>query len=84
MHKRPTHNSSIGPLPTAHKPSTIYVMDGISGDSDRYERRARFATFGVAFAAAVIAIAMNRMQTPKTGVTPQTSVISVDATVSFG
>jgi hypothetical protein len=76
MHKRPTHNSSIGPLPTAHKPSTIY--------SDRYERRARFATFGVAFAAAVIAIAMNRMQTPKTGVTPQTSVISVDATVSFG
>jgi hypothetical protein len=29
---------------------------------DRYERRARVATFGVAFAAAIIAIVMNGMQ----------------------
>ncbi len=93
-------NGSIDPLCTRVQHCTIVTMIRRTATDETYERRARFATFGVAFAAALIAIAMNRMQAqtiskngsvgsrPVSSVVlpsePTESTISGDATVSFG
>jgi hypothetical protein len=74
----------------------MFVMNGY----DRYDRRARIATFGVALAAAVIAIVMNGMQAqtgqphlvgpdgagqPTSVVSGETPPVKTDPTaVSFG